>query len=549
MGKNIQPSGDYVRTVTLQKGTLDDSITATGTVQSDDVSNVTTDLKYTVKQVNVKVGDTVQAGDVICTLDTESLQESIDKEKENVADAVEKAKNTYDKAEESLTDANNKVTEAKEDLDEAATTKYNAWQAYDAAGSKLTSFQSEADGANSWQQSTLESVNSAMAVVSDKQNAYNKAYGDWQTEYDRQQAAGGNVSDSDKATLSSLESAKNDAQAQLDAANSALSDAKNQYEQAKAAAQQKQQALSDAQNTLGYNQLQQTYEQAKTAYDQAQTAYDQAVKNQETAQETRDDALDAYNKSGESDQLEELEQQLEECTLKAETSGKVTAVNATVGSMIEGAAATIQNTDNLKISTSIPEYDIDKVKTGMQVRITSDVIDGMVNGTVTQISPTATGDGSSSSSFAAEISVDDANSGLLIGTNAKVEIVISSTDDVFSVPLDAIETTEDRQSVIYVKTGEGTSESDFEQVPVTVGEENDYYAEISGSELKEGMVVRASANAEEATESSDSDTTMPGGDMTRGEFGGAATMPSGGAMPSGGGGGGAKQGGGPAMGG
>ena len=66
--------GSYVRTVTLQKGTLEDSISATGTVQSSDVSNVTTDLKYTVKTVDVQVGDSVEAGDVICTLDTSDLE-------------------------------------------------------------------------------------------------------------------------------------------------------------------------------------------------------------------------------------------------------------------------------------------------------------------------------------------------------------------------------------------------------------------------------------------------------------------------------------------
>ena len=54
-------SGSYVRTVTLQKGTLDDSISASGTVESSDVSNVTTDLKYTVKTVDVQVGDMVEA--------------------------------------------------------------------------------------------------------------------------------------------------------------------------------------------------------------------------------------------------------------------------------------------------------------------------------------------------------------------------------------------------------------------------------------------------------------------------------------------------------
>lgn len=47
---------EYVRTVTLSLGSLDDVVSATGTVESADVSTVTTDLKYTVQQVLVAVG-------------------------------------------------------------------------------------------------------------------------------------------------------------------------------------------------------------------------------------------------------------------------------------------------------------------------------------------------------------------------------------------------------------------------------------------------------------------------------------------------------------
>ena len=341
------------------------------------------------------------------------------------------------------------------------------------------------------------------------------------------------------------------AQAQLDAANEAQTKAQESYDQTSLQAQEKQKALSDAQNTVGLTGLQTAYQQAQAAYEQAQTAYDQAVKNQETAQETCDDALESYNKSGESDELADLQEQLEQCTLTAETSGKVTAVNATVGSMIEGAAATIQNTESLKVAITIPEYDIESVKVGMTARITSDVTDKEVNGTLSQISPTATGGGSSSSSFAAEVTVDDADSGLLIGTNAKVEIILSTTEDVFTVPLDAIGENEAGESVIYVQTGEENGEPVFEEMAVTVGEENDYYAQISGAELEEGLVVRASADTDEATEELDMGTMMPG------EMSGMAPAEEGGmqgsvviAAPADGGGGGrGGMAGGPAMGG
>lgn len=543
--------GSYVRTVTLQKGTLDDSISASGTVESSDVSNVTTDLKYTVKTVDVQVGDMVEAGDVICTLDTESLEKSIEKAKETLADSMAQAEKAYQKAQESLAEAQTNTSEVKTEMDEAESAKNDAWSAYDSARSKVSSFQTEADNAAAQEESALSALNDAMAVAAEKQTAYNDAYGAWKTESDRQLAADYQPAGGDAEKLAGLQTAMEEAQAQLEAATAAQTSAEAAYKQASEQSQAKQQALNEAQNTVGLTGLQTAYQQAQSAYEQAQTAYEQAVKNQETAQETCDDALESYNKSSESDELTDLQEQLEQCTLTAETSGKVTAVNATVGSMIDGAAATIQNTDSLKVAITIPEYDIESVQVGMTARITSDVTDKEVSGTLSQISPTATGGGSSSSSFAAEVTIDDAASGLLIGTNAKVEIILSTTEDVFTVPLDAIGENEAGESVIYVQTGEEDGEPVFEEMAVTVGEQNDYYAQISGAELEEGLVVRASADEDEATEELDTSAMMPGGDMG-GDMQGSmiiAAPADGGSAGAAGGGGRGGMGGGPAMGG
>ena len=543
--------GSYVRTVTLQKGTLDDSISASGTVESSDVSNVTTDLKYTVKTVDVQVGDMVEAGDVICTLDTESLEKSIEKAKETLADSMAQAEKAYQKAQESLAEAQTNTSEAKTEMDEAESAKNDAWSAYDSARSKVSSFQTEADNAAAQEESALSALNDVMAVAAEKQTAYNDAYGAWKTESDRQLAADYQPAGGDAEKLAGLQTAMEEAQAQLEAATAAQTSAEAAYKQASEQSQAKQQALNEAQNTVGLTGLQTAYQQAQTAYEQAQTAYEQAVKTQETAQETCDDALESYNKSSESDELTDLQEQLEQCTLTAETSGKVTAVNATVGSMIDGAAATIQNTDSLKVAITIPEYDIESVQVGMTARITSDVTDKEVSGTLSQISPTATGGGSSSSSFAAEVTIDDADSGLLIGTNAKVEIILSTTEDVFTVPLDAIGENEAGESVIYVQTGEEDGEPVFEEMAVTVGEQNDYYAQISGAELEEGLVVRASADEDEATEELDTSAMMPGGDMG-GDMQGSmiiAAPADGGSAGAAGGGGRGGMGGGPAMGG
>lgn len=504
--------GSYVRTVTLQKGTLEDSISATGTVQSSDVSNVTTDLKYTVKTVNVQVGDSVEEGDVICTLDTSELEESIQKLQESLADAKAEAQKQYEKAQASLTEAEENVKSTYDDMKEAEDERDSAKSAYETAAAAVKSYQAEVDAANA---DLLTKLNARQAAL----DAYT--------------AAGGTVDENGDPVTSATSEAASTA-ADLSALAEALVKANGEYKSAEQTLKTAEANLQTAQSASNYTALSSAYNQAQTAYEQAKTTYENAIKTSETAEESRDTALENYNKAGESDELEELQSQLEKCTLKAETSGKVTAVNATVGSAIDGAAATIQDTDSLKISITIAEYDIDSVSEGMHAVITSDVIDGEINGTLTQISPTASGGGSSSSTFSAEVTVDDENSGLLIGTNAKVQIIQSTTEDVFNVPLDAIEEKEDGTSVIYVQSGEENGEPVFEEVQVVVGATNDYYAEVSGVDLEEGMIVRASASLEEATEevTTPSDMMMGGGEVVI-----AAPADGGGAMPSGGGGG------------
>ena len=89
---------NYARTVTLTKGELTESVNVSGLVQSARVSSVTTSLTSKVVAVNVKVGDVVKKGDLICTLDDTDIRRAIqDKEKElsgekqQLKDAVTKA--------------------------------------------------------------------------------------------------------------------------------------------------------------------------------------------------------------------------------------------------------------------------------------------------------------------------------------------------------------------------------------------------------------------------------------------------------------------------
>jgi RND family efflux transporter MFP subunit len=299
---------------------------------------------------------------------------------------------------------------------------------------------------------------------------------------------------------------------------------------------QKATALSNAKVTSNYSSLESAYNTAYSAYNTANETYNQYKDSVSQAKSQLESASEQLENASTSDTLTELESQLTECSIKANQDGTITSLNATVGSAVSGAGggsqqalATISNLDKLKVSITISESDINNAKIGMSCYITSDATDATLNGTLTQMDPVASDNGS----FGAEVTVDDNNDGLTVGMNASVEIIVSSTEGVFSVPIDAVGDDDDNGKYVYRQTGGSGVDMTFEKIYVTTGEENDYYIEISADELAEGDVIRSSADLTEGVETTETDNSS-GFNMFSMFGGGSGDMSSGqGGMGSG----------------
>ncbi|MEG0020510.1 MAG: efflux RND transporter periplasmic adaptor subunit, partial [Oscillospiraceae bacterium] len=276
----------------------------------------------------------------------------------------------------------------------------------------------------------------------------------------------------------------------------------------------KEKALTSAKAASNYDTLAAAYNAAQTAVTTKKGEYDGMLKAYDAELEAYKTVRKTYEDASTSKTLEDLTKKLSECTIKSETNGVITAINAVVGSAMgqsanagTGPLAVIQDTSNLVISTSFKEYDIPNIKIGQKVSIKSDATgDKVINGTVSQISLTANAgqNGANDVSFPAEIQVSDSDSGLLVGMNAKANVILSQKDNIFVVPADAIGTNEKGEQVVYVKNGEI-----FEPVVVTTGEKNDFYTEIISTKLSVGTIVRS--NADEAAAG-----MMSGGGMAAG---------------------------------
>lgn len=456
----------FARTIIVEKGTLNESVSVAGTVESAEVSSVTTTLTGKVTAVNVKVGDQVKKGDVICTLDDTDIRKELADKRQSIGEEQERLKDMYNKAlvqvqtarsarqsEQGVQDA--RVDKARQTLNAADAALKAAAPAYEAAKANLKTAQSATAAA----QAALDAAKAAA-----------------QTAYNTWIAAGG-------AAQGPQYAAHQAAQAEVAARQTAFDSAKVLYKYDSYAA-----AMAAAQGT---------YDPAAAARQEAQSLYDQAVALRQqtldgldsainTAVATAQDAQKQMKRGVSAKEVNEIEKRLEATVLKAETNGKVTELKVTVGGLCKGEAATIQSADKLLVAVKIPEYAIGRVAVGMKAVITGDSLKAPAAGTLSRISPTAaSGD---SSGFSADIAVS-APEGIFIGSKVKAEIIISSKSNVFTVPLDAVRQNAAGQDVVLVKQTDGT----FAEKPVTLGSKNDYYTEISGEGAVAGSEVLANA--------------------------------------------------------
>ena len=497
----------YVRTTTLQKTSLTDSVSVNGTVPSGSTASVTASdsvKTYKVTSVNVAVGDTVKKGDVIATLDTTDVEKQIENAQESYSDSVEEAQTNYNN---SVADQATNLAQLQDDLNKAQ-------EDYDTLGLERYSSMQDSSMAD---KTNREIVEYYYGLYTEKIAQLENTVANLQIQLTNAQRDGN--ADQQQSIQGQLE----DYQSQLSVA--------------------KGQCNIPELNLHGFDAISQCYnqiEQYREALEKAQQTYDNAVTTNARSVDSAETKLEQASRT--SDTLTDLQTTLENCTLTATMDGTITELNATVGSVCSGTVATIQDVSDLTVEVTIPASSVGKLSTGMQCNITSDATgDTVVTGTLTRIDPVANSEGT----FGATVTVNGADSGLLIGISAQVEIVVNQKENVFTVPRDAVGTHEDGSTYVLRKTGGEGVDMTFEEVTVTTGDSNDYYIEISGDDLNEGDVIRSSSDLTQGIETATQEADgMMGGQMVVTDGGTMAAAPAGGGDMGGGPGGGGPGGGG-----
>ena len=243
--------------------------------------------------------------------------------------------------------------------------------------------------------------------------------------------------------------------------------------------------------------------------------------------------------------LENAQNRLDDYSITSPITGTVVEKDVKAGDNV-GTSSNSNNTlciiydlSYLKMTLNIDELDIDNVEVGQTVNITSDAKEGQTfTGVVTKVSVVGNTSGGTTT-YPVTVRIDDTE-GLRPGMNVDAEIVLSSADDVLAIPSLAV----NRGNTVLITSDSPSAANALDQeapdgyvyVQVATGVSDDSYIEVT-SGLQEGDTV-----AYLRTASSGSDFMMggmPGGDMGGGMPGGG-----GGGMPSGGGPGGGGPGGG-----
>lgn len=181
----------------------------------------------------------------------------------------------------------------------------------------------------------------------------------------------------------------------------------------------------------------------------------------------------------------------------------VTAVNVSVGDVNTANATlvTVENNTDMIVNASVTEKDILKLQEGMKAIITSDALDDQkINGEIIKVvkvynasQPTTEQTGKETSGaantggFSVQIKLEPCN--LISGMSAKAKIVLTDRENVLSVPYDLVQQDEDGKN--YVLCAEENKDGTYTAVKknITVGDEINYYTEVTGGDLKAGDYI------------------------------------------------------------
>ena len=539
----LQSQAATAAVTVLEPQTLRSTVTASGVVKSASTTNVYTLVSGCVVQdVHVSVGDTVEAGGILCQLDSSTLEDTLEKQRLSLSVSQNSSSQSLSASEKQYQDAaanlaaglNTSVNSARTSTENALRALEKAQQDYDDARTEVD------DGMNSQLVQAEEAFDQALTRLSRAEETYTKAKEQAGDRYRELRLAASNAKkERDAAQKLVTELTEKLTETPDDA------ELKSQLELAKLELESAQQTFDFAEEDLEYFEadssvsyggqtlraIREAYEDAETArdsarkslelaqaavdsqlaayaaaLDDAQTAYDNALVNQQAVEtgvrqslEDQRAALSASRASSDTSvqelEIQSLEDQILDCTVTAPVSGTVTAVNVTVGAAPAGVLFVIEDTSRLEVDVAVKEYDVGAVAEGMQAVVRADALeDEEFSGKLTFLAPAASQQTGGTVEYEATVAVSDAGTPLRIGMSAKADVIVEEKEDVLAVPYESLGVNGDGLDVVYLAEEQEDGSYLVREVPVTLGLEGELSVEAEGEGLEAGCLILSNAD-------------------------------------------------------
>ena len=434
MNSASKMSTNTEKTVVQKYGQHDMStyVSATGTVRSANVEYISTTLTYKIDDLKVEVGDHINAGDTVCVINTDAINDKIDDLEAQASDEeiqsakqIQIANTNLSNAQETktykLTEASEDVSDAKEDWDDADEDYYE----------KLATYQEKEAAYNSYC--------AEHATATDAQLKQSTEYAEWD--------AAGQALDKASATWYSKESAYNNA---VDTFNETV--------------------LTQNQTVTS------TSESTSLTISNNSTSYSATASSLASYYDMRDEAIIKSNTSGIVTAINAVEGAVPQGTILQVEDDSDLEIEIEVK---ERDIYKVKEGQEVDISSEVLSEVVGKgvVSKVYQFTTQSSTSQNLSNSGIAT---------SSNSNYKAIIKVTE-SSGLLLGMKVKVKISMDDEQTVFAVPYTAVMDSS-TGSYVYIAKNAGTMFM-VEKVDVETGVSGDYYTEIVGGGLEPDDLV------------------------------------------------------------
>ena len=220
--------------------------------------------------------------------------------------------------------------------------------------------------------------------------------------------------------------------------------------------------------------------------------------------------------------VEDTQKQVDDYTITAPISGTIISKDVKVGDTVGTSASSVEtmcviyDMSYLEMTLNVDELEILSIKEGQEATITADAIPNQTfRGVVTSVSKSGTTTGGTTT-YPVTIRIDEMGD-LLPGMNATAEIVTESAEDILSVPNEAIVrgsyvlVTKDSPSAANADDSM-TAPEGYVYVKVTTGvSDDDYIAVTSGLQAGDTVAYNSALNV--SGSSGEMQFVVDGGDM------------------------------------